>query len=197
MYNEVRNIAPFINTPFRITSPWWTYRDDPLNPGTTTLHRGLDIATGADSTVYSMLTGIVHTVSYSASRGNYVIIKDNNPASPTYGYATMYMHLKDGLLVVQGQSINVGDPVGIEGATGEVTGRHLHVEMQDLNRWGNVWHISNNQSDYINVPEFMGIDNIQYTWWIYDGTPTPPIIPDTKKKKFPWVLYAKKLRTKY
>ena len=58
----VRNIAPFINVVFTVTSKWWTYRDG-------VLHRGLDIATstGLDEPVYSMLTGKVLDVGYNSS----------------------------------------------------------------------------------------------------------------------------------
>lgn len=38
MDNQVRNIAPFINDRFVITSSWWKERWG-------TIHRGLDIAT--------------------------------------------------------------------------------------------------------------------------------------------------------
>ena len=38
MATPVRNIAPFINDIFYVTSEWWTIRDGKL-------HRGLDIAT--------------------------------------------------------------------------------------------------------------------------------------------------------
>ena len=145
-----------------------------------------------------MLTGIVHSLGSElgpTGRGNWIIIKDNDENSPTYGYATLYLHLKDKPNFIVGQHVNVGDFVAYEGSTGYSTGIHLHVEMQDLNRFDNKWHTSNEQSDYINVPEFMGIDNVKGTWWIYNGT-VPPI-PKPKRGKnnsFKWVLYAKNLR---
>lgn len=197
--NVVRNIAPFINDRFLITSPWWNIRTDPAT-GEPKLHRGLDIATSGSKPVYSMLTGIVHSLGSElgpTGRGNWIIIKDNDENSPTYGYATLYLHLKDKPNFIVGQHVNVGDFVAYEGSTGYSTGIHLHVEMQDLNRFDNKWHTSNEQSDYINVPEFMGIDNVKGTWWIYNGT-VPPI-PKPKRGKnnsFKWVLYAKKLRSR-
>lgn len=195
--NIVRNIAPFINDRFLITSPWWTERINPVT-GEPQIHRGLDIATVGSKPVYSILDGIVHSIGYDDSQGNWIVIKDDNSLSTTFGYATLYMHLADVPIVNVGDRVQKGQEVGMEGTTGTSTGIHLHVEMQDLNRWNNVWHWSYNQSDYINPCIYMGIDNIDDTWWIYDGTPIEPPTPSftIKKKKFPWVLYARKLRNK-
>lgn len=190
--NQVRHIAPFINDRFLITSKWWAERINPVT-GETQIHRGLDIATSGSKPVYSMLNGIVHSIGYDNSQGNWIVIKDNNPQSPYYGYATLYMHLAQAPDVSVGETVVMGQKVGDEGSTGTSTGIHLHVEMQDLNRWGNVWHWSYIQSDYLDPTVFMGIDNIEGTWWIYDGTPVPPT-PTILKKKFKWVLYAEKLR---
>lgn len=199
--NVVRNIAPFINDRFLITSPWWNERIDPAT-GEVKLHRGLDIATSGSKPVYSMLTGIVHSLGSELSptgRGNWIIIKDDNVNSPTYGYATLYLHLKDRPALIPGSLVRAGDFVAYEGSTGYSTGIHLHVEMQNINLFNNKWHTSNNKEDYINVPEFMGIDNIKDTWWVYDGEPGPTPRPTTRRKRnnFNWVLYAKKLRNKY
>ena len=191
----VRNIAPFINVVFTITSKWWTERINPVT-GQTEIHRGLDIATGSNDSVYSMLTGKVLQVGYTSSAGNYIIIYDDDPNSSTYGYATRYLHLQFQPLLPVGTSITVGQEVGKEGATGTATGIHLHVEMQDISRWNWQWHSSYTKSDYLDPTVFMGIDNIQGTQWLYNGTPTPTPTPtpSIKKKGFKWVLYANKLR---
>ena len=187
----VRNIAPFINVVFTVTSKWWTYRDG-------VLHRGLDIATstGLDEPVYSMLTGKVLDVGYNSSAGNYIIIYDDRETidgvpNPTYGYATRYLHLAYRPLYVIGASVQVGEQVGSEGNTGASQGRHLHVEMQDISRFNFEWHVSNTQSDYLDPTQFMGIDNIEGTQWKYTGTPVPH---RRKKKGFPFILYANQIR---
>lgn len=188
MAENVRHIAPFIDVVFYVTSPWWTERWG-------TIHRGLDIATVDNEPVYSMLNGHVIERDYDSSQGNHIVIVDDIPGSPTYGYATRYMHL-DSFNVVLGQAVLVGQQVGIEGTTGSSTGVHLHVEMQDISRFNWSWHWSYVKSDYLDPTEFMGIDNIEGTSWIYDGTPIPPTPTTHKKKKFPWVLYANKIRSK-
>lgn len=181
--NKVRHIAPFINERFLITSPWWNERINPVT-GETEIHRGLDIATSGSKPVYSMLDGIVHSLGFDNSQGNWIIIKDDNSSSPTFGYATLYMHLAQAPDVSQGDRVVKGQKVGDEGTTGSSTGIHLHVEMQDLNRWGNVWHWSYNKSDYLDPTEYMGIDNIEGTWWIYEGTPIEP-----SKNKNKWLKF--------
>lgn len=181
--NKVRNIAPFINERFLITSPWWNERINPIT-GETEIHRGLDIATSGSKPVYSMLDGIVHSLGYDNSQGNWIIIKDDNPQSPTFGYATLFMHLANSPDVSHGDRVVKGQKVGDEGTTGSSTGIHLHVEMQDLNRWGNSWHWSYNKSDYLDPTAFMGIDNIEGTWWIYDGIPIEP-----SKNKNKWLKF--------
>lgn len=183
---QVRNIAPFINVKFTISSEWWVLRDG-------VIHRGLDIFTTNPEPVYSMLTGEVNDLGYTSTAGNYIIICDNNPSSSTYGYATRYLHLASLPSFSVGDPITVGQQVGIEGDTGEASGVHLHVEMQDISRFNWSWHASYTKSDYLDPTAFMGIDNIRLTQWIYDGSPAP-IPSSVHKSKFPWVLYSRKLR---
>lgn len=193
---QVRHIAPFINDVFVITSKWWNERINPVT-GQVEIHRGLDIATSGSKPVYSILDGIIHSKGTDNSQGNWVVIYDNNPSSTTYGYATLFMHLAQPVTYSVGTTIQKGQYVADEGTTGQSTGIHLHVEMQDLNRWGGVWHWSYVQSDYLDPTAYMGIDNIEGTEWIYDGTPIPPTpTPTIKRGKFPWVLYARKLRNR-
>lgn len=194
MATPVGNIAPFINENFTITSEWWKERINPVTHEVQ-IHRGLDITTGRTSSVYSMLNGIVHSKGYDDSQGNWIVIKDNNPSSTTYGYATLYMHLLNPSPLNINDVVTMGEEVGTEGSTGTSTGLHLHVEMQDLNRFNNQWHWSYTKSDYIDPTEFMVIDNIAGTSWIYNGSPYVPT--KRQKSKFPWVLYAKKIRNKH
>ena len=188
MAQNVRYIAPFINDVFTITSKWWSERINPVT-GQTEIHRGLDIATSGSKPVYSMLKGIVHSKGNDSSRGNWVIIKDNNNYSPTYGYATLYMHLADATTLNVNDNVDKGTYIAMEGSTGQSTGIHLHVEMQNINRFNNSWHSSYNKSDYIDPTIYMGIDNIEGTQWIYNGVPKYYF---KKKRKFNWILFKKR-----
>ena len=194
--NRVRNIAPFINIVFTVVSQWWVVRTNPVT-GEVEIHRGLDIRTqgGHHEPIYSMLTGEVNETGYTSSAGNYIIIADTDPLSPTYGYATRYLHLHEPSTLAVGDPVVVGQQVGLEGETGHATGVHLHVEMQDISRFNWEWHASYTKSDYLDPTEFMGIDNVRLTQWIYDGSPAPPPQPvGGSTSHFKWVLYARKLR---
>ena len=195
MATKVRNIAPFINDVFTITSKWWNERINPVT-GQTEIHRGLDIATSGSKPVYSMLNGRVMTRATDDSQGNYLVIVDDDPSSKFYGYATRYMHLAS-FDVLQNQRVVAGQKVGMEGTTGHSTGIHLHVEMQDISRFNWQWYWSYTKSDYLDPTVFIGIDNIDGTSWSYDGTPYIPSIGKKQNSKFPWVVYARKIRNKH
>lgn len=194
MAQNVGHIAPFINVVFYVTDEWWKQRINPVT-GQVEIHKGLDIATVGSEPLYSMLNGHVKEVGYDSSQGNYLVIVDDTSGSSTYGYATRYMHMQS-ILVNQGDPVVIGQGVGYEGTTGSSSGIHLDLRIQDISRFNWNWYWSDNESDFINPCTFMGIDNVEGTSWIYNGTPVPPTPPTTKKrKKFPWVLYANKLRT--
>ena len=187
--NPVGHIAPFIRKEFTVTSAWWVERWG-------TIHKGLDIATGGNDPVYSMLDGYVIDKGGSpdTSTGYYIIIACKDSSSGYFGFATRYLHLKEPSRFNVGDHVQVGQQVGIEGATGTgVTGIHLHVEMQNVYihtpQW--TWIPSDTKSDYIDPTAFMGIDNVEGTDWYYNGTPIPY---ETTERKFKWVLYAKRIR---
>lgn len=176
-------IAPFINEIFYVTSSQPYYPDG-------TLHGGLDISTGVNSPVYSMVTGTVLYSQYNTGGyGNCIVIKGDD------GNSFLYAHLRDLPLFSVGERVTIGQQVGIEGTTGQSTGIHLHCEWQVLGS-GETWNWSIPYIDRPHVADFMGIPNEYGISAIYDGTPVPPT-PTTKKiKKFPWVLFARKIRNK-
>jgi murein DD-endopeptidase MepM/ murein hydrolase activator NlpD len=96
------------------------------------------------------------------------------------------------LQVNVGDTVNLWNKLGRMGATGNVTGRHLHLECSTTQSW--------QCSTFLNPCTILGIPNVDNTIVHYDGSipPTPPEPPtptgETKKKKFPWVLYANKFR---
>lgn len=173
-------VAPFINKTFYITSEWW---EQPRN------HKGLDISTGANDPIYSMTSGTVVRAEYSGTAntgyGWVVIIKDNN----NMGY--LYAHMRDRPLVSLGDNVIQGQQIGIEGTTGESTGIHLHVEMQDLTNHS--WDYTYDKSLYSNPATFMGLPNVEGTECYYDGNPyippEPTPIATIKKHKFNFLLF--------
>lgn len=118
--------------------------------------------------------------------GNYLIMKDSQT-----GMGFLYAHLRDPSNKNVGDSVYIGEQVGIEGTTGSSTGIHLHLEMQDISTHS--WIFNAPKETYINPASFLGIPNVEGTVAIYYGIPVPIT---SKKNKFKWVLYARKLRNK-
>lgn len=97
-------------------------------------------------------------------------------------------------------SVSLNEQFGVEGATGNVTGLHVHVEMQNYVNNGNRWIFNSSDPSLWNVVyfpanEYMGFPNILGISVIYTGY-VPPPTPTIKRSKFKWVLYARKLRNK-
>jgi murein DD-endopeptidase MepM/ murein hydrolase activator NlpD len=85
-------------------------------------HNGIDLAARHD-TVYSILNGMVSTIGYNAYIGNYIII--THPG----GVQSIYGHLSE-IAVLPDERVMAGQAIGITGATGRVTGEHLHFSIK-------------------------------------------------------------------
>ncbi|MCE2596479.1 peptidoglycan DD-metalloendopeptidase family protein [Motilimonas cestriensis] len=85
-------------------------------------HRGIDYAARTGTPVVSAGDGKVITSGYNKFNGNYVVIKHSS------SYITKYLHLNK-RFVKQNQRVKQGDKIGTVGATGRVTGAHLHYEF--------------------------------------------------------------------
>lgn len=185
---QVRNVAPFINETFWVTEEFG-------EPRGSRYHKAVDLATRtAHSNLYSIMDGKVTHNSSNASLGNYIIIENQ-----VNHLAFLYAHMNTRSPLSIGTSVRTGQLVGQQGTTGESTGPHVHVELQDLSN--RRWTFSTDIRYYMNPCDYMGIDNIYYSSWIYNGTPTPPTPPAPIPTKFPktsynWVLNAKQRRNK-
>ncbi|HEV2035195.1 MAG TPA: peptidoglycan DD-metalloendopeptidase family protein [Candidatus Dormibacteraeota bacterium] len=87
-------------------------------------HTGIDLVEPFGSPIYAADDGVVALVgATTAGYGNYVVIAHSG------GLDTLYGHLSTALVTV-GQSVTQGQPVGLEGSTGNSTGAHLHFELR-------------------------------------------------------------------
>ncbi|HCV03606.1 peptidoglycan DD-metalloendopeptidase family protein [Pseudoalteromonas sp. SSMSWG5] len=95
-----------------------------LHPVTKTVkpHNGIDYAARTGTPVVSSGNGKVIKAGYSKYNGNYVFISHGTQ------YVTKYLHLNK-RLVKTGQKVKQGQKIGTVGATGRVTGPHLHYEF--------------------------------------------------------------------
>ena len=86
-------------------------------------HYGTDIAAFAGEDIVAFADGIVTFAGPSDSYGNYIIIDHGG------GWTTLYAHCSY-LYAKTGQSVSAGEKIALVGATGLVTGPHLHFELQ-------------------------------------------------------------------
>ena len=109
-----------ISQPFGPSSFWF----EPPYGGYPHFHTGIDLVEPFGSPVYAADDGVVALVGSSSSGyGNYVVIAHSG------GLDTLYGHLSTGLVKL-GDRVTQGQPIGLEGSTGNSTGAHLHFELR-------------------------------------------------------------------
>ena len=86
-------------------------------------HNGIDYALPSGTQVVAAESGTARNLSDPGGFGNYVEI--------TGAHKTIYAHLKS-FSVGNGAKVSEGQVVGISGATGNVTGAHLHFGVKPI-----------------------------------------------------------------
>lgn len=103
-------------------SSTYGWREHPVD-GEDRFHCGVDLAVNSGSPVYAFADGVVDYIGESDIYGLYLQIQHDN------GVTSFYAHCS-ALLVQEGQEVKRGDLVAQSGATGNVTGPHLHFELR-------------------------------------------------------------------
>ncbi|MCY9261589.1 phage tail tape measure protein [Bacillus spizizenii] len=87
-------------------------------------HKGTDFAAKAGTAIKSLQSGKVQIAGYSKTAGNWVVIKQDD------GTVAKYMHMLNTPSVKTGQSVKAGQTIGKVGSTGNSTGNHLHLQIE-------------------------------------------------------------------
>lgn len=95
------------------------YRTHPLS-GERRLHDGIDLRARHDS-VYAIMDGIVRYTGYDRGLGIHIRLEHG-------AIRAVYGHLSQ-VFVRPLDSVSAGEAIGITGATGRVTGEHLHLSI--------------------------------------------------------------------
>jgi murein DD-endopeptidase MepM/ murein hydrolase activator NlpD len=88
-----------------------------------TVHTGLDFATGEGSTIHAVESGVVVSVGYDGAYGNKTVLLLDD------GTELWFCH-QSSVVVSVGDRVAAGDVIGYVGSTGNVTGPHLHLEVR-------------------------------------------------------------------
>lgn len=137
---ELKYIRPMAR--YQVTSEFG-WREAPIGGGQE-FHNAIDLATagGGEPILASAAGEIVQAGNqYYDWYGNYVVIRHAD------GLYTGYAHLSS-ITVNQGQQVSQGQVLGYEGATGPVTGPHLHFQFMRK-----FWPEGN--GDFINPREYI------------------------------------------
>lgn len=92
-------------------------------------HTGVDFHAASGTSVHAVGSGTVVEAGWGGAYGNNIVIKMND------GTYTQYGHLSS-IGVSVGQTVTPGQQIGLSGATGNVTGPHLHFEARTTPEYG-------------------------------------------------------------
>ncbi|MDK1342643.1 LysM peptidoglycan-binding domain-containing M23 family metallopeptidase [Streptomyces sp. 378] len=108
-----------VSTPYRMSGSMWS----------SGYHTGVDFVVPTGTSLKAVGAGTVVSAGWGGAYGNQVVIKLAD------GYYAQYAHLSQ-LSVSAGQTVTAGQQVGLSGATGNVTGPHLHFEIRTTPDYG-------------------------------------------------------------
>ena len=124
IYRIAAEKAPFatpVKSGFRFTSGFGVRRDP--KTGGRRMHEGVDFAGPVGTPLYATADGTVIHAGWQSGYGRLVKIRHE------FGIETRFAHLSK-INVSVGQRVSRGDRIGDMGASGRVTGPHLHYEVR-------------------------------------------------------------------
>ncbi|WP_030243611.1 MULTISPECIES: M23 family metallopeptidase [unclassified Streptomyces] len=108
-----------VGTPYHMSGSMWS----------SGYHTGVDFVVPTGTSLKAVGAGTVVSAGWGGAYGNQVVIQLED------GKYAQYAHLSQ-LSVSAGQTVTAGQQVGLSGATGNVTGPHLHFEIRTTPDYG-------------------------------------------------------------
>lgn len=108
-----------IGTGYRVAGSMWS----------SGYHTGVDFVVPTGTTIKAVAAGTVVSAAYDGAYGNEVVIRHAD------GEYSQYAHMSQ-LSVSVSQTVTEGQQLGLSGATGNVTGPHLHFEIRTTPYYG-------------------------------------------------------------
>jgi peptidoglycan hydrolase-like protein with peptidoglycan-binding domain len=99
------------------------------------MHNGIDLTatndgkTGQPDYIKAHTGGVVESVGYGASAGNYIKIRVDSKT------VMVYYHLREKPVFKVGETVATGQRLGYMGQTGLATAKHLHFGIQHDGEW--------------------------------------------------------------
>ena len=104
---------PIIGTGYGVSGSMWSSGK----------HTGVDFRASTGTQVFAVGDGIVVDTGFSRAYGNFVEIYHGNNIYSFYAHASS-------VKISQGQTVSKGQLIMLSGATGNVSGPHLHFEIR-------------------------------------------------------------------
>jgi murein DD-endopeptidase MepM/ murein hydrolase activator NlpD len=108
-----------VGTPYHMSGSMWS----------SGYHTGVDFVVPTGTSLKAVGAGTVVSAGWGGAYGNQVVVQLED------GKYAQYAHLSS-LSVSAGQTVTAGQQVGLSGATGNVTGPHLHFEIRTTPDYG-------------------------------------------------------------
>ncbi|MEU1012001.1 M23 family metallopeptidase [Streptomyces sp. NPDC088810] len=109
----------YVSTGYQASSSLWSSGS----------HTGIDFHAASGTAVHAVGSGTVVSTGWGGAYGNQIVIRMAD------GMYTQYGHLSS-IGVTVGQKVVPGQQIGLSGATGNVTGPHLHFEARTTPEYG-------------------------------------------------------------
>ncbi|MGW1983698.1 M23 family metallopeptidase [Streptomyces collinus] len=109
----------YVSTGYQASSSLWSSGS----------HTGIDFHAASGTSVHAVGSGTVVSTGWGGAYGNQIVIRMAD------GMYTQYGHLSS-IGVSVGQKVVPGQQIGLSGATGNVTGPHLHFEARTTPEYG-------------------------------------------------------------